>query len=119
MADFNESIILKEDVNYNRIKSVFDDKEIVIAFHMILKNGSPLVGEVYFNLAGKDCSRNYENIQIIQKCSQKNSKVFFTFVAEIIAKNRKNLIINKNGHFKSNEAVIKSIKDTYSPSNTQ
>lgn len=55
-------------------------------FQMILNNGSAFAGEAAFNLAGKECNRNYDNLQFIEKSPQKNSKVSFAFAAEIIPK---------------------------------
>ena len=64
---------------YNSSKKRVEDKKISINVFMVSMSGKVAAGGIVFSLFGKDPGIITESMQFLEKCPDKQAKIYFSF----------------------------------------
>lgn len=67
------------EVPFNTTRMRYEEKKIVINVFMVSVSGKVSAGSVNFTLFGKDPGVNIDSVQFLDKCPDKQAKIYFNF----------------------------------------
>ncbi len=105
---------------YSPIKRRFEDKKININIFMVSMSGKVASGSVNFTLFGKEVGQINECMQFLEKCPDKQAKIYYSFSVELLRKERMDKTFYsdyKEEHIRKNQSFNSAYipKGTFSP----
>jgi hypothetical protein len=84
-----ETIESECEVVFSPTKMKYEDKKVHINVFMVSMSGKVASGSVVFSLFGKEAGNVTECVQFLEKCPDKQAKIYYSFSFELLRKSER------------------------------
>ena len=87
-CSINETIEFECSAPYSNARLRFEERKIYINTFMVSGSGKVASGTVIFSLMGKENNMYFETVQFLEKCPDKQAKLYFGFTPMMVSRAR-------------------------------